>query len=219
MVTRAQTMARIKAAARTVSNSGQPRTLVAVATTKAIGEVPTESLVEYDGLQDMILDADIARIQVQPETFEIAVAGKTVTYTPDAKFIRQDGRIGYREFKPNWRDLDPEQKAKLKAAGEYLGAQGYEFSVVQVDDLRKSARIHNIKLLRRYANWPCSPRLRAQVLDALGDRHDLVLQDLRDLVGQPALGPLYRMLWDQQVAFDMDAAPLDSHTPVWRTPS
>lgn len=209
-------MAKIKTATRTLSNAGHLRVLVAVASPKAIGEMPAESLVEYDGLTELLADPDVVSAQVQPETFELYVDGVWRKYTPDVRFVRRDGRIGFREFKHSKQDLDEELKVKLDAARSALEAGGYEFEVRDASEIRRGYRIYNLRLLKRYATWPTSKEFQRRVWEFVGGAADMCLQDVRDFVGGDKYGSLYRMLWEQQLRADLVGAPLCAATPISR---
>jgi len=208
-------MVKRKTATRTISNAGRLQATRVVAGIKAIGLAPTESSVEADGLLDMQYDRTIATFQVQPKTFELVVDGEARKYTPDVKYVRATGVIGFREFKDASQPLPPDEVRKLEAAARRFNDEGYDFDIVNSAELRRGYRMANLRLLKRYAQWPTSERLRAQVHDFLRQPGRHTLGCLRDLVGLAALGGLYRMLWDQAVGVDLVAAPLCSATPVW----
>jgi hypothetical protein len=163
-------MARVKTATRTIRNAGPGRTMVLVASRKAVGELPTESLIEYDGLIELLADPDIVSVQVQPETISLEIDGETVKYTTDAKFVRRDGSIGFREFKDSSKPLSPEMERKLQAAKTHFVQRGYEFSVRTSGEIGAGFRIANLKLLKRYARWTTSEAFQRSVLDFVGKR-------------------------------------------------
>lgn len=210
-------MAKVKTATRTLSNAGRLRMLVITTSQKAEGVLVAESLVEYDGLLEMLADPDIASLRVQPETLDFEMDGRAVSYTPDVRFVRQDGRIGFREFKPPIASLDDEVVAKLDVAQEVLTKQGYEFEVRDSDTVRRGYRIENLRLLKRYAAWPTSQAFQRRVLDFVGGRDDVRLQDLRDHVGPHGFGALYRMLWEQQLWADLEDQVLGAMTRIGRS--
>lgn len=207
-------MAKIRTATRTISNSGQRRTLVSISTEKAVGFMPTESLVEYDGLIELIADKDVVSIQVQPETFSIEVDGDFVQYTPDVKFQRRNGRLGFREFKDSTAASDPEVRRKLNAFERYFCAQGFEFQVRTSDELRTGHKIANLKLLKRYASWATSDATKGVVLNMVESQREIRLHELRMRMDSKHLGALYRMIWDGQLNADLEGAPLSGETVV-----
>lgn len=209
-------MAKVKTATRTLSNAGRLRTLVIATSPKAQGVLVAESLVEYDGLLELMADPDIASLQVQPETVHVELDDRPVEYTPDVRFVRQDGRIGYREFKPPIDTLANEVVAKLKVAQRVLTQRGYEFEVRDSDAVRIGYRIENLRLLKRYAAWPTSRDLRRRVLAFVDGQADVCLQDLRDLVGPDGYGALYRMLWERHLEVDLTTARLGAATRIGR---
>jgi hypothetical protein len=209
-------MAKRKTATRTISNAGRLRVLRVVAAAKAVGLAPTESSVEADGLIDLEYDRTVERFEVQPLTVEVLVGGETRKYTPDVRYIRRTGVIGFREFKGSDEDLEPDTVRKLEAANERFRRDGYEFSVMDAAQLRVGYRMDNLRLLHRYARWPATQKLRSQVLGALEARPRQTLGDLRSLVGNAHLGGLYRMLWDQDVGVDLVSERLSACTAVWR---
>lgn len=209
-------MAKRKTATRTITNAGRLRILTVLASHKSIGLAPTESAVEVDGLVDLEYDETVERFQVQPQTFDLGLDGR---YTPDAKVVHHTGVIGYREFKHVGTPLDPMAAQKLEAAGAHLRRRGFDFDIVRSDELRVGYRMDNLHLLRRYARWPASQKLRAQVFESLETRHRQTLGDLRSLVGNSGLGGLYRMLWDKQVGIDLVSERISGRTPVWKLPS
>lgn len=208
-------MARVQTPSGHLSNAGQLRVLSLPATGKSASPLPTESSVEADGLLELTHDPDVVRIVVQPETFRVWVNGIAREYTPDAMFVRRSGAIGYREFKSAARSLEPDYVAKLEAVAADLRAQGYEFSVVTDEQLRVGHRIGNLRLLRRYRQWPTSDAFKRRILDHLMHRLRCELGELCDLVGYDSYGPLYRMLWEQQVGFDLARHALSRSTTVW----
>lgn len=209
-------MAKIRTATRALSNAGPLRLLVAIASRKAVGEMPAESLVEYDGLTELLADPDIVSAQVQPETIQLHIGGVQRSYTPDVRFIRRDGRIGYREFKLSKLELDEESTAKLDAARASYEAGGYEFDVRDAGEIRRGYRIENLRLLKRYASWATSEDFQRRVWELVGDDGETCLQDARDFVGSNNYGSLYRMLWDGQLVADLVRARLSGATKVRR---
>lgn len=209
-------MAKLKTATRTLSNAGRLRTLVVATSRKAVGPLGAESLVEYDGLLELVADPDIVSVQVQPETVRFVMGGRPVTYTPDVRFVRRDGRIGYREFKLNTENLPPELDAKLAIAQEYFTEQGFEFEVREAAAFRRGFRIDNLRLLKRYEHWPTSQVLQRRVLAFVEAHDEVCLQDLRDHVGAEGLGALYRMVWERQLDVDLESARLCAATVVRR---
>lgn len=209
-------MARIKTATRTVTNAGRLRVLVAIASKKAVGELPAESLVEYDGILELLWDPDVLSVEAQPETFTLYVDGIRKKYTPDVRFVRRDGRIGYREFKLSKEDLDDETRAELEAARQALEVDGFEFEVRDASEIRRGFFVDNLRLLKRYAEWPTSDAFQRRVWEFVGHEQTLPLQDLRDFVGGAGFGALYRMLWDQQLHGNLTTTPLCAETPIRR---
>lgn len=210
-------MAKVKTATRTLSNAGRLRTLVVATSPKAVGQLGAESLVEYDGLLELIADPDIVSVEVQPQTFQfVKGGGRTVSYTPDVRFTRRDGRIGYREFKHDVTKLEPELAAKLEIARESFAEQGYEFEIRDATAIRKGFRIQNLRLLKRYAQWPVSPAFQRGVLEFVGERTDILLQDLCEPAGTGGLGGVYRMLWDHLLEADLETALFCTATRIWR---
>lgn len=209
-------MAKIRTATRALSNAGHLRLLVAIASRKAVGEMPAESLVEYDGLTELLADPDIVSAQVQPETIQLHIGGVQRSYTPDVRFIRRDGRIGYREFKLSKLELDEDSAGKLDAARASYEARGYEFDVRDAGEIRRGYRIENLRLLKRYASWATSEDFQRRVWELVGDDGETCLQDARDFVGSNNYGSLYRMLWDGHLVADLVRARLSGATKVRR---
>jgi hypothetical protein len=209
-------MARVKTASRIITNAGQRRTLVVVASEASIGPMPTESLVEYHCLLTLLSDPTVASVQVQPETFVLQVAGQTRRYTPDARVRFKNGVVAMREFKSSDTTLTADEEALLKAAGIHLRALGFEFQVVLSDEVRREPRLHNLRLLRRYSRWNCSDAVRRLAFAHLDSHRGVVLQDLRDLVGQAEYGAVLHLLWLREISADLDAAAIGPETSVWR---
>lgn len=209
-------MARIRTATRALSNAGRLRLLVAIASRKAVGEMPAESLVEYDGLTELLADPDIVSAQVQPETIQLYMDGVQRSYTPDVRFVRRDGRIGYREFKLSKLDLDEESRKKLAAARASYKSRGYEFDVRDASEIRRGYRIENLRLLKRYASWATSRSFQGRVWAFMDGAPDAHLQDARDFVGAANYGALYRMLWDGQLTADLISARLSGGTAIFK---
>lgn len=210
-------MARVKTKTRTISNAGQRRTLVCVASRKALGELPTESLVEFDGLIELIADHDIQTVEVQPRTFEIEVNGKILRYTPDVRYVRRNGKVGYREFKQDLTKFPAELAMKLDAAADHIRRQGDEFSIRTADEIRCGFRIRNLKLLHRYEQWPVAPSLKTALEEFL-EQGPQELHDLHTHCGRETVGSIYRLIWDRWLGADLDSALLCSRTRVWRVP-
>ena len=212
-------MAKRKTATRVISNAGRLRVLEVVAAAKAIGIAPTESSVESDGLIDLAYDRSVASFQVQPVTVDLLVDGVARRYTPDVKYVRHTGVIGFREFKDSDHPLEPDMVRKLEAARLQFQRDGYEFDVMESGDLRRGFRMDNLRTLKRYSGWAASQLLREEVLAALQHGWAKDLGQLRELVGLAGLGGLYRMLWDQEVGVDLESARLCAASRVWRLPS
>lgn len=212
-------MAKRRTATRVVTNAGRLRVLEVVASAKALGIAPTESSVEADGLVDLEYDKGIMSFQVQPVTLELVVDGVARKYTPDVRYVRHSGVIGFREFKHSESPPELDMVRKLDAARTQLTNSGYEFDIVESDQLRRGFRMDNLRTLKRYSAWARSQALRERVLAAVGDGEGTGLGELRERVGTADLGSLYRMLWDQELGVDLESARLCDATPVWRLPS
>ena len=209
-------MAKRRTATRTISNAGRLRVLeVVTAARKVVGIAPTESSVEPDGIIDLAYDRGIAQIQVQPITVELDVDGEIRRYTPDVKYVRDTGVIGFREFKDSDTPMEPDMVRKLEAARAYFRRDGFEFAVVESKELRRGYRMDNLRALKRYAQWPPTQRVRDLVFGCLRDGARKTLGELRELVGLAGLGSLYRLMWDQEIGVELEAARLCAATSVW----
>ena len=122
-------MAKPKTATHTVTNSMQPRTQANINSGKAIGELPTESIIEYDDLVESIADPDIVKLQVQPAKIQLEVDGKFNAGTADALSVRRDGQIDSLEFRKSPRPLLQDAEAKQRATVGYRADSGYKFAV------------------------------------------------------------------------------------------
>jgi len=82
--------------------------------------------------------------------------------------------------------------------------------------VRSGHLIENLRLLKRYADWPTSRAFQRRLLEFVESHDDVCLQDLRDLVGPQELGALYRMLWERQLDVDLNTARLGAATRIGR---
>ena len=208
-------MARIKTSSLTVSNAGQLRNVTLLASTKSVGRSPTGSSVEFDGLQDLVFDPDIVSFEVQPESIHVWVGGIRHRYTPDARCVRRNGEVEYREFKLDASELDATYLLLLDAVTAHYRQRGQVFKLVAAKGLRSGHRMDNIRALRRYRDWPVPMSLRRQVQAELNGRSDIGLGDLQALVGPAGLGALYRLLFDGDLLVDLNVRRLDAQTAVW----
>ena len=96
---------------------------------KAIGELPSECIVEYDDLVESIADPDIFNVEVQPANIQLEVDGKFIAYTADALPVRRDGQIDSLEFRKSPRPLLQDAEAKQRATVGYRADSGYKFAV------------------------------------------------------------------------------------------
>lgn len=198
-------MARVKTSTRVITNRGQRRDLGIVSTPKAIGQLPTESSSEFDGLRVLDFDKTVATIRVQPckVTIEHRGGEGTFRYTPDVEYCRHDGRIGYQEYKWSLAELDDEARERLQAAQAHFHAEGFEFSIVEGKELRETELLRNIRTLKRYRDAECPDDLSKSVLQLIAREGKVPLHRLRDHVGPPNYASLYRMAWDQSIVFDL----------------
>jgi len=163
----------------------------------------------------MMFDKEIKSLKVQPRKFELTVLAKSTKYTPDVEYVRRSGTIGYREFKYSLRELDEEQEALLRAASTQISAQGFEFTVRDLEQIRSGYRLDNIKLLRRYSRVECTAGFARDALRFVAQRSDISFQELRDWAGQARLPAAMRLLWDQRLCFDMSGQVLGPSTRLW----
>lgn len=168
------------------------------------------------GLENIDNSCPWSRCRLQPETIELYIGGVQRSYTPDVRFVRRDGRIGYREFKLSKCELDDESRAKLDAARASYEAKGYEFDVRDASEIRCGYRIDNIRLLKRYSSWATSRAFQRRVVEFVAGTPETRLQDVRDMVGTGNFGALYRMLWDGQLTADLTVARLNGATLIKR---
>ena len=213
-------MARLKTATRTLHNAGVRRVIGLFPSHKNQRMVPWESQIERDFFYDCEFRKDVVRYEAQPREFTYWLEGRSALYTPDAELILTDGTIAYCETKPQEKADAPELQAKWQAIATALTKEGFAFWMVRDTDLRRGHRAQNLRLLYRYVAWPGSE----QVAKAVGlhlPRGTLaveqVIRQFRAL-GLDA-GCVYHALFTKNLECDLESAPINIHTSVWRSES
>jgi hypothetical protein len=176
-----------------------------------------ESFVEYEGLLTMLYDRDIRSMEVQAERFTVPGPEGDFECVPDVRFARADGVIEFREFKENVEALQPEEKARLRCIQEHLQRLGYSYTVADARTWRQGHRLANIKLLYRYAPLEPDAALLSWLQRRLRARPGTYdIWTFRSQAGAERLPDLYRLLWGQSIGVDIERAPLDDDSLLWR---
>lgn len=93
----------------------------------------------------------------------------------------------------------------------------YSYTVEDARSWRQGHRLANIKLLYRYAALEPDTALLSWLRKRLRARPDTYdIWTFRSQAGADRLPDLYRLLWDQSIAVDIDSAPLGDESLLWR---
>lgn len=211
-------MSKVKTATRTLSTAGPNRTLHFLNSPKAIGTLVAESSAEADCLVNLMFDASIVALQVQPEKFDIPNDGDPFSYIPDVMYKRKDGRIGYQEFKADLSRLPQDVIQRYQVAGDHLRSQGFEFDLIDAKRLTSRPRFKNLNLLHRYAYFDFDSALLSHLRQQLTRRGPMRLGDFRQEHGRHAIPNLFKLLWEQALSIDIDSGPFTGET-TFREPT
>ena len=126
------------------------------------------------------------------------------------------------ECKPTVFVNKTENQRKFAAAREWCQQQGWSFSIVTDQDLRKGCRLANIKLLTRYARFKLSPELLEQAQSHMREinRPIPLLEAGRCLAPEhPSQGmaALFHLAFYHRVGIDLDDHPITEQDLIWST--
>jgi hypothetical protein len=210
-------MTRIKTESRTLANGAPGRSLYLLYDPRARKHHAAESYVEYEGLLTMLYDRDIDSMEVQPKGFTISDRDGEFKYTPDVRYVRSQRTIAYREFKEDFEALSAEDKERYRRIKAHLHRLGFDYAVEDARTWRMGHRLANIKLLYRYAGLEPDTALLSWLNQRLGPHPGTFdIWTFRSQLSTERLPALYRLLWEQSVAVDIDGAPLDDDSLLWR---
>jgi len=212
-------MAKLKTATRQLSNAGVRKMVGVLPSRKNALGVAWESLIERDYFYDCEFSPAVLRYECQPETVTLWIDGKSVTYTPDARVLHHDDSVLYAEVKQDDVADDPQWAPLFEAAERHYHLRGAHYRVVRQSSLQRGARMDNIRLLYRYADWPGTAAQLQTILDWLPDGGEVI--DLGDLTAwvrytSQDVGAVYRLMFAQQIGADLELGPIGPETPVWR---
>jgi hypothetical protein len=202
---------------RTVSNRGG----------NIIGKFPSlkmgrmiafESLLERDFIYLLDYDANVEWFEEQPLTIEYPDEGKIRHYTPDFHLLERGERILV-ECKPECFTDQDENRQKFAAAREWCSERRWTFRVVTDQEVHAGFRLHNVKLLTRYARQPMDPILRRRVYALLrGAQHPMRMNDLARVLAPDApttvIGSILHLAFRHEICVPMEDLPLSGETLV-----
>ena len=206
-------MAKLKTATRTIHNAGRLKVVGQFHSYKNGVSVSWESQVERDLLYCLEFAQDVASYVPQPETFEFWLDGKKCRYTPDVRVTQTDGEIRFKETKAELPNPESVMALRLNAAQSAIEGKGYALDIVCADEIRRGHFVTNIRLLYRYAQW-LLPEEFAEKINRVLPPAGLALGALVEAVGAEYTGAIYRLMYDQFISVDMEAAPISFGTPV-----
>jgi len=167
-------------AVRKVSNRGK----------NIIGKFPSikmgrmiafESLIERDFLYLIDYAKEVEWFEEQPLTIKYQYEGETRHYTPDFHLIEK-GREVLIECKPEKFVLSVENQRKAIAARAWCACRGWEYRVVSDREIRKGARLTNIRLLTRYARILVSPCIQEFIYELLRGGKEMSIAEISAMI-------------------------------------
>jgi hypothetical protein len=177
-----------------------------------------ESLLERDFIYLLDYDEDVEWFEEQPLTIEYQHEGKRRHYTPDFHLLER-GKHVLIECKPECFTDKDENRHKFSAANEWCRENSWIFRVVTDREIRTGFRLHNVKLMVRYARQPVDPVVRRRIYTLLRDAQcSIMMNDIaRALefdVPSSAIGSILHMAFHHEIYVPMDDAPLSGETLV-----
>lgn len=110
---------------------------------------PYESLAERDAMVLLDVDPAVRTFHAQPETFQWVQGGRRRRYTPDLLVEHGDGRLEYREVKPDHRRRkDPLLDGRWPWIEAECARRGAAFEFWTEATVRREPRLSNAKRLR-----------------------------------------------------------------------
>ncbi len=202
--------------------SGRGRNMIGHFPSLKLGRmVAFESLIEQDYLYVLDYETEVTWFEEQPLTIAYTWQEKPYEYTPDFHVMRSTGHELV-ECKPTVFVNKTENQRKFAAAREWCQQQGWSFSIVTDQDLRKGCRLANIKLLTRYARFKLSPELLEQAQSHMREinRPIPLLEAGRCLAPEhPSQGmaALFHLAFYHRVGIDLDDHPITEQDLIWST--
>ncbi len=203
---------------RTVSNRGG----------NIIGKFPSikmrrmiafESLIERDFIYLLDYDEDVEWFEEQPLTIEYQHEGKARHYTPDFHLI-ECGEHVLIECKPECFTDKDENRHKFAAASKWCREGGWIFRVVTDREIRTGFRLHNVRLMTRYARQPVDPVIRRRIYTLLREAQcPMSMKDIVRVLAPDApttvSGSILHLAFHHEICAPIDDTPLSGETPVF----
>jgi len=202
---------------RTVSNRGG----------NIIGKFPSikmrrmiafESLLERDFIYLLDYEADVEWFEEQPLTIEYQCGGQIRHYTPDFHLLERGEHVLI-ECKPECFTDKDENRHKFAVAREWCLEHRWLFRVVTDREVRAGFRLHNVKLLTRYARQPVGPVIRRQIYTLLqGAQCPMRMNDIASVLepgaSTPVIGSILHLAFHHEICVSIEEAPLSGKTLV-----
>ena len=203
---------------RTVSNRGG----------NIIGKFPSikmrrmiafESVLERDFIYLLDYEADVEWFEEQPLTIEYQCGGKIRHYTPDFHLIERGEHVLI-ECKPECFTDKDENRRKFAAASEWCREGGWIFRVVTDREIRTGFRLHNVKLITRYARQPVDPVVRRRIYTFLRVAQcPMSIRDIANVLASDApttvSGSILHLIFHQEICAPIEDPRLSGETPVF----
>jgi hypothetical protein len=202
---------------RTVSNRGG----------NIIGKFPSikmrrmiafESLLERDFIYLLDYEADVEWFEEQPLTIEYQHEGRIRRYTPDFHLLERGAHVLI-ECKPECFADKDENRRKFAAAGEWCLEHHWMFRIVTDREVRVGFRLHNVKLLTRYARQMVDPVIRRCICTLLrGAQRPVRMNDIASALVSSAsitvIGSILHLVFHHEICASIEDAPLSGETLV-----
>ena len=177
-----------------------------------------ESLIERDLIYLLDYAPLVEQFCEQPLTIEYQHEGKRRKYTPDFHVVYA-GRNLLFECKPARFVDDPDNQVKFEAARKWCHERRWTFKVVTDERLAANYRVENVKLLTRFARYDIPAEVKGRIFACLSSatgpvRVFDVMQAVDPDAPQTVLIPILHMAFHHQVHIPLDAAKIDSGSPI-----
>ncbi|MBV9924493.1 MAG: TnsA endonuclease N-terminal domain-containing protein [Acidobacteria bacterium] len=173
-----------------------------------------ESGLEFDYAHLLEFDRAVLSYREQPFHVPYLLDGKRRSYTPDFLVGRARG-YDLVEVKKTADVPRERNQALFQAVAPVCAEHGYRFVVVDGDQIRLQPRLHNVKLLLKYARTPIAPRHQFLCRELFAKKSDVTLGDLLELFRADEGGRLVAFALICRGALSVDLmTPLNADAPV-----
>ncbi|MDA2136740.1 MULTISPECIES: TnsA endonuclease N-terminal domain-containing protein [Bacillus cereus group] len=167
-----------------------------------------ESLLERDFIKLLEFDCNVVFYESQPLCIQYRYEGRAYRYFPDFKVITRDLHTYLYEIKPKERIKDSDNLVKFEVGKMYCEQQGWIYSIMTEDDIRKGYLIENLDKLMVIKEAQTNNSIMKYVSDYMEKhKNTCTIKELRPMLSEfseaEIIGNVYFMICKNLIKVDL----------------